>query len=154
MKRFEDSKVGRIGRRDAQSMGHQPIRRDLYVVWEIYESGVPARLAYRHRDMPVLMQGASLAKKPDTLPMKLSESRPERGSDEPAARGNVQYVPDEFVPSAVALHQQMWGQQPQTERVNDVPKKSEPVSNPKTEDKPKVPDVFNVDPRTGKKFGP
>ena len=160
--RFEQSKVGRIGRREEKA-GALPVKRDLFVVWEIYESGAPPRLAFRHRDWPVQLQGRA-ERDADRMPMKLVTSKTYRGTTHGAGANNVQLVPHEFVQAAVALHERSWGVPPAVERIDDraarhaidYSTKTPPsdASSNTLQHQITIPDVFDVDPDTGKRREP
>jgi len=103
--RFENSGVLAIGRNDAfrTELG-RIVERDVQLVWLIFMSGSPMRLAYQRHDKHKTREFESPAAYGAGKPVT---DAPENGFSE--APGTNFLVPDEFVDVALQRHQQVWG---------------------------------------------
>jgi len=133
LKRFEDSKVTKIGRRfeyhdsfDDEGRqvhgGERRVVRDVWVQWQTYESGYPPDLVFRYQDgrnNPSVIRDddPGRAKLPMERKVRNPIDEPENGiSNDPKA---IYIVPLEFREIAIARHRQMWSAEPETVRIDD-----------------------------------
>jgi hypothetical protein len=108
LERFEASGVTQIGRnpyvrKRATGPRSDEVDRDVRVVWVMFMSGSPKRLAFEHQDL----YSASPSERGPSYGdgMKYTQEA-ERGLSE--ADGTNWLVPDEFVDLALERHEQVW----------------------------------------------
>lgn len=137
LKRFHASGVTKIGRKHAErpwtpefAKPTVPVIRDTRVVWLVFKSGVPLRLAYENQDGD---PGS-----PDRLEMDMApgmRAGPQRfGPTRPLSPNPKigEFVPIEFTDVALANHKQAWGEEPAIVLADEARHATNPFTLPGT----------------------